>query len=304
MAEGGRIIVDWGTSNFRAFRFGADSAILERREAPAGIMSVADSAFEAALLHEVGDWIETGSEIWLAGMITSRNGWVETPYLEAPATLEALAAGAVTRPGPKGSVLRFLPGVCLRAPLPDVMRGEEIQVFGSVAPDGRATLILPGTHSKWVRAENGALRDFRSFMTGEVFAALSKHTILGRLIPETPGPFDAAAFVAGVKLAADPASGGAGVLNAIFTTRSGVLLEAFPAGEIADRLSGILIGAEIAGAAALGWIDGPVMLIGAPGLCARYRAALEALGHVALDGPAEPTVEGFRRLARLEGESV
>jgi 2-dehydro-3-deoxygalactonokinase len=301
MAGTGRIIVDWGTSNFRAFRFGPDGDILERRQAPAGILSVTDSAFEATLLRETGDWIGTNSEVWLAGMITSRNGWVETPYLEAPATLEGLAMGAVTRPGPKGSTLRFLPGVCLRSPLPDVMRGEEIQVFGAVGPTCSATLVLPGTHSKWVLAKKGALADFRSFMTGEVFAALSKHTILGRLIPADPAPFNRTAFEAGVMLAAEASGGAAGLLNAIFTTRSGVLLEAFAAGEIADRLSGILIGSEIAGAARLGWIDGPVMLIGDAALCARYRAAFEALGHVALDGPAEPTVEGFRRLARLEG---
>lgn len=293
-----RLIVDWGTSNFRAFRFGENGGIAETRQAPRGILTVEAGGFEAVLIAEIGDWIDGQTEILLSGMITSRNGWLETPYIEAPAGMADLRNRAVTARLTQGTPLLFLPGVCTRHPTPDVMRGEEIQVFGSIGPDEDATLVLPGTHSKWVRAKGGTLTDFRTFMTGEIFATLSAHTILGRLMPQEAGPFDEGAFVAGVRQAQ---TGGAGLLHDLFTTRSGVLLSQLAPESAADRLSGLLIGAEIAGGIALGWADRPILLVGDAGLCARYRLALECLDLAARLGPAQPTVEGFRKLAMLEG---
>jgi 2-dehydro-3-deoxygalactonokinase len=219
-----RIIVDWGTSSFRAYRFGAGGEITEQHQAAAGILTVEDKAFEVVLEREIGNWLTPQTEVLLSGMITSRNGWIETPYVEAPATLAQLAASARVITAKNGMMLRFLPGVCVNGTSPDVMRGEEIQVFGSIAPQELVTVVLPGTHSKWVRVQAGVLHDFKSFMTGEVFAALRAHTILGRLIPEGSATDDTA-FNAGVRLALNP--GSAGLLNDIFTTRSGVLLERF-----------------------------------------------------------------------------
>lgn len=296
-----RLIVDWGTSNFRAFRFDEAGEVAETRQAPRGILTVEAGGFEAVLRAEIGDWIDEKTEILLSGMITSRNGWLETPYIEAPARLDDLRTGAVTSRLAQGTPLLFLPGVCARHPTPDVMRGEEIQVFGSIGPDEDATLVLPGTHSKWVRTRRGALADFRTFMTGEVFATLKAHTILGRLMPENAGPFDETSFIAGVRQAQ---TGGAGLLHDLFTTRSGVLLSQLAPEAAADRLSGLLIGAEIAGGIALGWADPPILLVGEAKLCARYRLALESLDLSARLGPAQPTVEGFRKLAMLEGKSA
>jgi 2-dehydro-3-deoxygalactonokinase len=292
-----RIVVDWGTSNLRAYRFGADGAVAETRQAAAGILTVSDRAFEAVLRREIGDWMAPGGEIFLSGMITSRNGWIETPYVETPATLRALADGAVERRLEDGVRLRFLPGVCQRSPTPDVMRGEEIQVFGAIEPGATGTLVHPGTHGKWVRVEKGAIVGFRSFMTGEVFAVLKKHSILGRLIPEASQPFNERAFTAGVRHAASAES--AGFLNDIFTTRSGVLLGAFPPEEIEDRLSGLIIGREVASGLAFGWTDEPPLLFGDDALCARYALAFAILGHPVRRGGEDATVEGFRRLNAL-----
>lgn len=292
-----RIVVDWGTSNFRAYRFGPDGAVAETRQAAAGILTVADRAFEPVLRREIGDWMTSGAEIFLSGMITSRNGWLETPYVETPATLRALADGAVEKRLENGVRLRFLPGVCQRTPTPDVMRGEEIQVFGAIEPGATGTLVHPGTHGKWVRVEKGALVGFRSFMTGEVFAVLRQHSILGRLIPEGSRPIDQRAFEAGVRHAAS--SDSAGFLNDIFTTRSGVLLGAFPPEEIEDRLSGLIIGREVMSGLALGWTDGPPLLFGDDALCARYAFAFEILGRSVRRGGEDATVEGFRRLNAL-----
>jgi len=297
-----RIVIDWGTSNFRGYRFGARGEVAETRQAAAGILTVENGGFEAVLRSEIGDWLQPDAEIFLSGMITSRNGWVETPYVETPATLASLAAGAVEHRLDGGVTLRFMPGVAQRSPTPDVMRGEEIQVFGAIGEGETATLVHPGTHCKWVRVEQGAISAFRTFMTGEMFAVLTKHSILGRLIPEEERAFDKAAFEGGVRQAASNAS--AGLLNDLFTARSGALLGAFAPPAIADRLSGLLIGHEIRSGLALGWTDAPPLLFGDPELCERYEAAFGIMGRSTRRGADDATVEGFRRLGRLEQASV
>jgi 2-dehydro-3-deoxygalactonokinase len=260
-----------------------------------GILAVADERFEEALRTGIGPWLDGDVEVLLSGMITSRNGWVETPYIDVPAGLAAVRSGVVGREIGGGARLSFLPGVCQRSPTPDVMRGEEIQIFGAFGQGESGVAVLPGTHSKWAAVDRGRITGFRSFMTGEVFAALQGHTILGRLIPEGAPAADPAAFLAGVRQGAE--AGSPGLLGDIFSTRSGVLLGAFPPAEIAERLSGLLIGHEIAGARRLGWTSGPVTLIGEAPLCARYGSALAALGISSRPGPADAAVEGFRRLA-------
>ena len=148
MTARNRLIVDWGTSNFRAFRFDEKGEVAETRQAPRGILTVETGGFEAVLLAQIGDWIGEGTEILLSGMITSRNGWLETPYIEAPAEMADLRNRAITSRLSQGAPLLFLPGVCSRHPTPDVMRGEEIQVFGSIGPEEDATLVLPGTPAR------------------------------------------------------------------------------------------------------------------------------------------------------------
>jgi len=298
----GRIIVDWGTSNFRAYRFGGDGGIAEERQAAAGILTVVDGGFEAVLLREIGDWIGPDADILLSGMITSRNGWVETPYVETPATIASLARGAVERRLANGARLRFLPGVAARGPSPDVMRGEEIQVFGAVGERESAVLVHPGTHCKWVRVEDGVIAGFRTFMTGEIYAVLRQHSILGRLIPPDETGFDQLAFEEGVRRAA--ASESAGLLNDLFTARSAALLGALRPGEIADRLSGILIGHEVRSGLALGWSDEPPLLFGDAALCGRYALAFDMLGGGARRGPEQATVAGFLRLGRLPADDA
>lgn len=289
-----RIIIDWGTSSFRAYRFGGDGAITERHASSAGIMSVDGGRFEETLRREIGPWLSGGAEVFLSGMITSRNGWVETAYVETPCGLREMTGGLMRRDLGGGLRLAFMPGVCQRYPAPDVMRGEEIQVFGVFGPEDSGIAVLPGTHSKWVRVELGRIVAFRSFMTGEVYGALRQHTILGRLIPQAHDDFNQKAFLAGVEQA--NVSDSPGLLGDIFSTRSGVLLEAFGADEIADRLSGLVIGHEIAGAMRLGWPTGRLHLIGDAALCRRYGVALAAMGLDSLPAQGDAAVEGFRRL--------
>jgi 2-dehydro-3-deoxygalactonokinase len=289
-----QIIVDWGTSNFRAYRFGGEGEIISRHQANAGILTVHNGAFEEVLEREIGTWISPLSEILLSGMITSRNGWVETPYAAIPATLTALANHAVLRQMKNGAKLKFLPGVAAHQPSPDVMRGEEIQIFGVVGASENANIILPGTHSKWAQVRRGAITGFRTFLTGEMFAILKNHSILGRLIPSGEHIYNEQAFLEGVAVAQEKNS--ISFLNDIFTARSGVLLGVFPADAIQDRLSGMLIGHEIKAGLAF-CSQERLVLVGEASLTNRYGAALKMLGKTVEIASADATVDGFRRLS-------
>jgi 2-dehydro-3-deoxygalactonokinase len=297
MAGREAIIVDWGTTNFRAYRFDPGDGLIAEHRASAGILAIADGRFEAALDREIGPWITPGAELFFSGMITSRNGWVETSYAETPANLAALARASVSRMHASGAAMRFLPGVAMRHPAPDVMRGEEIQVFGACLPEEDVVVVLPGTHSKWVRHRAGRIEAFHTFMTGEVFAALKGHTILGRLLPDgasgTPE-----AFAAGVRHMR--AHAGAGLLHAAFSARSRVLFDELAPSDIGEYPSGIVIGAEIAGGLALGWNPATIRLAGEPALTARYAEAARIFGLTPEIAPDDATIRGFRRLAALK----
>ncbi|MBL8385485.1 MAG: 2-dehydro-3-deoxygalactonokinase, partial [Burkholderiales bacterium] len=196
------IALDWGTTSLRAYLLDDAGAILDRREGGPGIMKVDGGGFEAALEAFCGDWIAAHPQARLvaSGMIGSKQGWREAPYCPCPASAADLAAHTIDVPLARGRHLTIVPGVSCVDPasgVPDVMRGEETQVFGALPASGRHLAVLPGTHSKWVWVEDGAIVTFASFMTGEVYAALTGHTILGRLM-DLDAPHDEAAFARGV----------------------------------------------------------------------------------------------------------
>ena len=290
------IIIDWGTSNFRAYRFDGDALIDERRR-ETGILKVAEGDFEGALRAAIGDWMAPDVDMLFSGMITSRNGWVETPYALTPAALADLRGQVVERVLSDGARLHFLPGVAQQSPQPDVMRGEEIQAFGAIDDHDDAIVILPGTHSKWVTMEKGRIVGFHSAMTGEVFAVLKNHSILGRLIDAGQTEERPNAFARGVKFALSDAPGG--FLNHIFTARSGALLGALTADEIPDYLSGVVIGHEVRAGLQAAARDRRVVLVGDYKLSDRYVRALAIAGVAAEKGDSRATIAGFRKLAAL-----
>jgi len=255
--------VDWGTTNLRGWAFDTSGAVIARRASPAGISAVTDGDFAAVLRSLVGEWADGRTPIVLGGMIGSRQGWHEVPYVACPASTLALTAHALafdTGMGPGWIV----PGLsCIGGDgVADVMRGEEVQILGAEIAEGVA--ILPGTHSKWVRIEGGAVRSFRTFMTGELFALLKGQSLLGRLMEEGEG--DPKAFDAGVERAlADPA------LSALlFGVRTEGLFGRIAPHALADYLSGLLIGTEVRAAPEAG----AVTIIGEGALVARYARAL------------------------------
>jgi 2-dehydro-3-deoxygalactonokinase len=298
------VALDWGTTSLRAYLLARDGAVLERVERPHGILAVAGGDFDAAFADAAGAWLGRDARLpaIACGMIGSRQGWREAPYAACPAGLDALADALVPVTTRAGATLRIVPGVSLvdQDGVPDVMRGEETQILGQFADRQSGVAVLPGTHSKWVLVERGAIGRFATFMTGEAFAAFAAHTILGRLM--TSSAPDAGAFARGVDHAARPAAGRGGLLHRIFSARTLGLFDEVKGEALHSYLSGLLIGCEIEEAAAwLGARPDRVTVIGAPELCARYAAALAQRGIAAAPGLADAAACGLMRIARAAG---
>ena len=279
------IALDWGTSNLRASLLDARGQALETRSAPGGVMAVQGGQFAQALLALCADWLaQTNCPLMASGMIGSRQGWREAPYLDAPTSLAQAARQLVTVPVPLSDgraerLLYIAPGLrCLdSAGEFDVMRGEETQIWGADLP-ANSCCVLPGTHSKWAwLGEGGAIRHFKTFMTGELYGVLTQHSILGRLMVfgAEPGASQHEAFAAGVRLGL---RGHAELPHTLFAARTAGLMGRVAPEALPDFLSGILLGAEVGGATAGAEPLQHVTLIGDEALCQRYALALEIKG--------------------------
>lgn len=283
------IAVDWGTSSFRAYRMDG-ARVLDRLETSQGILAV-DGRFAGTLRDAVAPWLADGeTRILLSGMIGSRQGWVEASYLPCPAGAAELAGALMPVPFDGATVL-LLPGVSGAGAdgVPEVMRGEEAQVMGELDRIGAGLACLPGSHSKWVRVSGGRIAGFTTHLTGEAFAALRQHTILGRLMVD--GPHDAEAFRQGVTRSGQ--SGG--LLHHLFGVRALGLMGGLPNAGAASYLSGLLIGHEIRAVAH----DRPVHLVGAPELCARYAEAIALCGGSATSGDSEAAAHGLALIGSM-----
>ena len=292
------IALDWGTSNLRASLLGDDAIVLDARAAAGGVMAVPMGRFAQALLALCGNWIERYRVPLIAsGMIGSRQGWVEAPYLECPAGLADAAVRLTSVPVAGDTVLRIVPGLHVVGSdgLDDVLRGEETQLWGADLAAGRCA-VLPGTHSKWAwMGEGGEVTAFQTCMTGELFALLSQHSILGRLM--RPGAASPQAFEQGVQLGL--AESGQ-LLHALFANRTAGLMNRLPGEALSDHLSGLLIGAEIAGAQRRGVVE-PLAVIGEPALCDRYEVALGLAGLASSRVAEGATPRGLWRVAMAAG---
>ncbi len=288
--------IDWGTTSFRAFRVTRDGTIRDRRISQRGIMNVPDARFGDTLREEIGPWLAAGEEhVLLSGMIGSRQGWVEAPYLPCPAGLPDLAAALIDIPFDWAKV-KLVPGLSGTdsSSVPEVMRGEETQVLGipTLMRSG-GLACLPGTHSKWVTVQEGRITSFTTHMTGEVFAALRGHTILGRMMRD--GPAGGVPFEAGLRRSADRG----GLLHHLFGVRSRALTGELSETDSPAYLSGLLIGHEIR--SALGQTDGKavVQVIGDPDLTSLYATAIAACGGYAERHDGQAAAYGLAQIASL-----
>jgi 2-dehydro-3-deoxygalactonokinase len=295
------IAIDWGTTSARAYRLDASGGVCDTRSAGLGIGSLRDGRFGPALDRLLDDWRDDGAPRIACGMIGSRQGWVEAPYVECPADLSRFGRTLTATPG--GELAIVAGARCVDAAgVPDVMRGEETQLVGAIRDDDtRVLAVLPGTHSKWAVVEEGRLVAFATFMTGELYAVLLTHSILGRMAGEAGGEAAGAAFDRGVARG----SAGVGLAHAIFGARTLALAGDLAPEDVGDWLSGVVVGDEIRAARdwarEQGFDATSVRVIGDGMLVTRYVRALEAQGVRAEAGPVAAAAAGLFRIAQHAG---
>ncbi|MFN3668230.1 MAG: 2-dehydro-3-deoxygalactonokinase [Brevundimonas sp.] len=284
--------IDWGSTNLRGWLLDAEGGGLDARAAPSGAAGLRADDFAPTLDRLIEGW--PALPVLACGMVGSRQGWIEAPYVPSPASAATLAAALIAAPGRPD--VRIVPGVALTdadGALVDVMRGEETQTLGLDADDA-ALLLCPGTHAKWIESADGEIRDFQTFMTGELNALLGRHSVLrhsvgGEAVPDRT-------FLAAVREMLD----GGALSAALFSVRVGSLDGRLSPAAAASRLSGLVIGAEIAaGVARFG--RQPLSIIGDGGLIAFYATALKEAGRPdvrPVDG-AGAVCRGLARIWRL-----
>lgn len=288
------IALDWGTTRARAFLISETGEVLERRVADQGIQSVPAGGYPAAFEALAGDFrrAHPDARVVLAGMVGSRNGWIEAAYVPCPASPEAIAEAGMRATLSDGTDATILPGLSCDLGAFDVMRGEETLIVGLGLSDGLA--CLPGTHSKWAKVEGGRISGFASFMTGEVYGLLRETSILSRLAE----PADAEGEVDGTARGLAAVTRPGGLLNAAFAARTEILAGRMRGAAVGPYLSALLVGSEIAGARALFGDFGTVHLVADGVMAKSYGAALAAAGlDVRLTSPEAAFIAGVSRLA-------
>jgi 2-dehydro-3-deoxygalactonokinase len=300
--------IDWGSTNLRAYRFDGDGRVLATRESANGILNVPGREFAAVLRDACADWIaETpGIAILMSGMIGSRQGWVEAPYVECPANTIDIARKLTRVDVEIGSSVRIVPGLSVQREngIHDVMRGEETQVLGAIETNASGLLIAPGTHSKWIEVEGGSIRRLQTFMTGELYSLLRSHSLLGRSM--TGAEHDEETFVRGVRVGLN-----GDLAGDLFGVRTEALFARIAPAALASYLSGLLIGAEIFSAThgSAGIATSPerlrqqpaIRIVGTTAISDLYRVALAQAGaiNVELVDAHRATARGLWNIAAL-----
>jgi len=288
--------VNWGSSNLRAYRIAPDGSVLDEYAAPTGVAGLDRQGMAAAIAALVARWPDHGP-IYASGMIGSNIGWVEAPYASAPAGLREVADAAIAA-SIGGTPVRIVPGIACRRlfdDAPDILRGEEVELLGLAATlyrDGVAA--LPGTHTKWVRLENGRIADFFTAMSGEIYDRLTMQGLLASIVEGEA--FDGPAFQVGV---AAGRSRRLGLGTTLFGARARVIRGELERADSASYIRGLLIGAEVADAldACPGLADRPVPLIGNEALSRLYASALASVSvETRLVGSRDACLQGFRAL--------
>jgi 2-dehydro-3-deoxygalactonokinase len=298
------IAIDWGSSSFRAYLMAPNGDILDEVASGDGIGRVAASAYPATLKRLIGRWLEAHPSLPVvaSGMVGSRHGWREAAYVKCPAGPREVAT-QLTPVDADGRRVHLAAGLSYvdEAAQPDVMRGEETEIFG-VADSGARLIVLPGSHSKWAKVNGDRVVAFKTFVTGELFAALRDHTVAGAFARAAPAKTPGEAFALGVRrgAAAVACDGKSGVIGLLFGARSLPLTGGLAEDDAGEYLSGLLIGAEIGEARRFLPGEEP-HVAGAEALVARYLAAFEALGVSARAAPRRASARGLLRIARAGG---
>ena len=301
--------VDWGTSSFRAYLINVDGEVVDAVSAEEGIMTVQDNDFESVFERLLEKWLTTysGLPVMLSGMISSKNGWLELEYVQLPAGASEISAALTRYKTSKGRVLHFASGLAVNKPeiAPDVMRGEETELLGQLFNHGNDGLfLLPGTHSKWVWIENHQIINFQTFMTGEVYAVLKGYSILGKLMVtnfERSTESDTQRLEAFDRGIQSRLSHSGSILHQLFSVRTLPLFDAMDEADVADYLSGLLIGEEISSVLQTQAEIPEVTVIGRGDLTSRYCRALSLMDVDAVAAEQGMVARGHLELAKKKG---
>jgi 2-dehydro-3-deoxygalactonokinase len=294
------IAVDWGTTHLRAWAMAPDGSVVAQAASDDGMGMLDPSGFEPALLALVDPWLSDVTRVLACGMVGARQGWQEAPYAAVPAKPDSLVPMQVRGCNDPRLKVWIVPGLSQPNP-PDVMRGEETQIAGFLAqnPGFDGILCLPGTHTKWVHLSAEEVVSFQTFMTGEIFALLSDHSVLRHSVGSDSLNRDA--FLDAVS---DGLSRPERLASRLFAIRATATLDGTAPDILRARLSGALIGAELAAARPY-WLGQQVVVAGAGGLADLYGAALEAQGATARVMPADPlTLAGLQHLRNTAWDRV
>jgi 2-dehydro-3-deoxygalactonokinase len=301
MRQAAYVAVDWGTSGFRLWLVDGARNVLAERRSHEGMMAAAKPGFAAVLqshLQAVG--AAPGLPVVVCGMAGARQGWVEAGYVDTPARLASILQHAVPVPGQDRDI-RILPGIAQRdRKAPDVMRGEETQLLGALGVDAAddAVVCMPGTHSKWVRVSGGTVERFATFMTGELFDVVSRETILSHAVTGADEAEDIDAFKSAVIAAFKTPALAA---NLLFQVRSGQLLYGGTPSSAREKISGTLIGLELAAGLAGDVPTSGITLVASGRLQMFYQLAFDTVSVPVRSTGAEDAV---RRGLSMAAESI
>ena len=279
------IAADWGTSNLRVWGMDYQGNVINRITNGKGMSSLKPSEFEPYLISLIGNWLPKEGNakypIIICGMAGAKTGWVEAPYLKAPCPPVNREKIIQIETEDQRISVSIVPGIMQKSP-PDVMRGEETQIAGYLSknPDFDGIICLPGTHTKWVHISAGEIVSFKTFMTGEIFLSLSERSILKSSVQSNG--FDQTSFLDAFE---DTYYNTALLSAKLFGLRAADLLENTSTKFLKSKLSGYLIGSELAGAKSY-WLGQNIVMIGNDNLCVLYEKALKKLG---LDATIENT---------------
>jgi 2-dehydro-3-deoxygalactonokinase len=301
MSQAEYAAVDWGTSSFRLWLVDRGGGVLEERRSQEGMMAAAKLGF-ASVLQSHLDAVGAANDlpVVVCGMAGARQGWVEAGYIDTPAHLAFILERAVPVPGQSRDI-RILPGIAQRNPkAPDVMRGEETQLLGALGIDaaGEAVVCIPGTHSKWARVSGGTVERFATFMTGELFSVVSRETILSHAVTDADEAEDTEAFKSAVVAAFETPALAA---NLLFRVRSSQLLYGGSPSSAREKISGTLIGLELAAGLAGDQSSSGITLVASGRLQGLYRLAFDTLSVAVQSIDAEAAV---RRGLSMAAEAI
>lgn len=290
------IAADWGTSNLRIWGIDHRGQVIDTINNGKGMSSLIPSEFEPYLISLIESWLPKEGNakcpIIICGMAGAKNGWKEAAYLKAPCPpINKKKIIQVETEDQRISV-SIVPGIMQTSP-PDVMRGEETQIAGYLSknPDFDGIICLPGTHTKWAHISANEIVSFKTFMTGEIFLSLSERSILKTSVQSND--FDSTSFLEAFE---DTYSNPALLSSKLFGLRAADLLENTSTKFLKSKLSGYLIGCELAGAKSY-WLGQNIIMIGNNDLCILYQKALKKLGiNTTIESTQNVTLNGLKQV--------